>query len=159
MKTAGIRFSMTEYYEVGVENNNITLTSEIDGVTTEYDVTGGGGGIERKRLYTNPDTTIEMTGDTLFAESEIEGYDYLAFIVTDTSESYEVEEWCKIEPLKTHGGQFIISMPISGTLYGRKIYRTSGNVKPSAGVYELGKTVENRNACIVKSVDCVKVVE
>lgn len=158
MKTAGIRFSMTEYYEIGVEDSNITLTSEIDGVTTEYDVTGGGG-IERKRLYTNPDTTIEMSTDNLFAESEIEGYDYLAFIVTDTTGSYEVEEWCEIAPLKAHGGQFIISMPISGTLYGRKIYRSSGNVKPSAGVYEIGKTTENRNACIVKSVDCVKVVE
>ena len=160
MKTAGIRFSMTEYYEIGVEDSSITLTGEIDGITTEYDVTGGSSGdIERKRLYTNTNTTVEMSTDTLFNESEIEGYHYLAFVVTDTSGSYEVEEWCEIEPLKTHGGQFIVSMPISGTLYGRKIYRSSGAVKPSAGVYELGKTTENRNACIIKSVDCVKVVE
>ena len=156
MGKAGIRFSQTEYFEVGYDGTNITLSSDINGTKTDYDI-GGGGGIERKSLYINPDPTQEMSTDTMFQESEIEGYDFLAFLVTDTSGSYEVEEWCEIAPLKAHGGQFIISMPTSGTLYGRKIYRSSGAVKASIGVYEIGKTVENRAACIVKSVDAVKI--
>ena len=159
-KAGGIRFSFDEYYGIVVEDENITLTAEKDGTTTEYDVTGGGGGkIEKKRLYTNPDTTVEMSTDGMFDESEIEGYQYLLFTVTDTAGSYTVEEWCEIAPLKTHGGQFVVSMPIGGVLYVRKIYRSSGAVKPSTGVYEIGKTTENRAACIIKSVDAVKGVQ
>lgn len=122
-----------------------------------YVLVEAGSGIEKKLLYTNPDTSQEMTGVTLFNESEIEGYDYLCFTVTDTSNSYEVKEWCEIEPLKAHGGQFIISMPISGGLYGRKVYRSSGAVKPSTAVYELGKTTENRSLCIIKTVEAIKI--
>lgn len=158
IKEAKIFFGGTEHYDLKItEDDAITLDATKDGVTTEYDVTGGGGGgIERKPLYTNPDTSQQMSGDTLFEEAEIEGYQYLCFTVTDTSGSYEVEEWCEIAPLKTHGGQFIVSMIISGTLYGRKIYRSSGNVKASTAVYELGKTTENRDACIIKTVEAVK---
>ena len=100
---AGIRFSRDSYVLVDAE---------------------GGTGVERKELYVNPDISIEMTGDTLFQESEIGGYDFLAFTVTDTSGSFEVEEWCEIAPLKSHGGQFVISMPTSGALYCRKVYRS-----------------------------------
>lgn len=157
---AGFRFNKTTYTLVEIdEEKNITLTADIDGEVTEYDVTGGGGKIERKLLYTNPNTGIEMSTDSMFEESEIEGYEYLIFTVTDTSGSYEVEEWCEIAPLKNHGGQFIVSMPISGELYGRKVYRSSGAVKPSAGVYKIGATTENRNACIIKTVECVKGIQ
>lgn len=157
-KEAGIRFKMDEYYKIRVDDD-ITLTSEINGVTTEYDVTGGGSKIERKRLYTNPDTTIQMTGDSLFLESEIEGYEYLSFIITDITGSYEVEELCEIEPLKNHGGQFVISMPVTNNLYCRKIYRSSGSVKPSTSVFDLGKTTGDKNYCIIKTVDCLKGVK
>ena len=135
-KNAGIRFSKDGYVLV--------------------DATGGGG-IERKRLYDNPDTSVEMTGATLFQEAEIEGYTYLSFIVTSTGGSVEVEEICEIEPLKALGGQFVISLPASGTLYCRKVYRSSGAVKPSTSVYEIGKTTGDKNYCIIKSVDAVKI--
>lgn len=135
---AGIRFSRDSYVLVDAE---------------------GGASIERKELYVNPDTSIEMTGDTLFMESEIEGYDFLAFVVTDTTGSFEVEEWCEIEPLKAHDGQFVISMPNSGPLYCRKVYRSAGAVKPSVAVYDIGKTTGDKNFCIIKSVDAVKINE
>ena len=133
---AGIRFSQDSYVTVDA---------------------AGGGGIERKLLFTNPDITQEMTNTSLFEEAEIEGYDYLAFTVTNTSGSWEVEEWCEIEPLKSNSGQFIISMPVNGNPYGRKIYRTSGTVKASTNVYKLGATTEDRSACIVKKVEAVKI--
>lgn len=152
------RLSPKEYYSIDIDGEKITMTTDINGEKKEYDVTGGGG-IERKSLYINPNPTIQQPTDTLFMESEIEGFDFLAFKVTDTTGSYEVEEWCEIAPLKVHGGQFVISMPTSGALYARKIYRSSGAVKPSAAVYELGKTTEDRNFCIIKAVDAVKITE
>lgn len=140
--------------DADMENfDNSTIKAEIDGEEKDYTL---GGGVERKLLYTNPDTTSQMTDVTMFQESEIEGYQYLCFTVTDTSGSFEVEEWCEIEPLKNHSGQFIISMPIGSKLYGRKVYRSNGAVKPSVGVYEIGKTTENRDACIIKTIECVK---
>ena len=98
-----------------------------------------------------------MPSTDLFNESEIEGYDYLAFTLTTTSGDWEVEEWCEIAPLKIHSGQFIVSMPEGANPYGRKIYRSSGIVKASTNVYKLGATTENRALCIVKSVDAVKI--
>lgn len=133
---AGIRFSRDSYVTVDAS---------------------GSGGVERKRLWDNPDTTQEMTNTSMFQESEIEGYDFLAFTLTTTGGSWTVEELCEIEPLKERGGQFIVSMPVDGNLYGRKIYRTSGTVKASTNVYKLGATTENRSSCIVKSVDAVKI--
>ena len=38
-KTIGIRLSQTEYYEVSVEDDTITLMSVIDGITKNYNVT------------------------------------------------------------------------------------------------------------------------
>lgn len=134
---AGIRFTRDKYVTV--------------------DASGGGGGIEKKLLFENADPSQEMTNTPLFEESEIEGFDYLAFTVTDTSGSWEVEEWCEIAPLKSHAGQFIISMPVDGNPYGRKIYRTSGTVKASTNVYKLGATTEDRSVCIVKKVEAVKI--
>lgn len=155
---AGFRFNRDTYAEIDANLEDFSqskITATVDGVETEYSL-GGGGGVEKKLLYTNPDPTSQMTTDTMFMESEIEGYQYLCFTVTDTTDSFEVEEWCEIEPLKARGGQFIVSLPTNGTLYGRKVYRSNGAVKPSAGVYEIGKTTENRNACIIKTVECVK---
>lgn len=120
-------------------------------------IDGSGGGIERKSLYINEDPTQEQGGINLFEESELEGYDFIAFTLTTTDNSWEVEEWCEIAPLKNHGGQFIVSMPVGGNLYGRKIYRSNGIVKTSVNVYKLGATTEDRSACIVKSADAVKV--
>lgn len=120
-------------------------------------VDGQGGKIERKRLYDNPDTTQQMTTDTLFTESEILDYDFLAFMVTNTEGSIEVEEWCEIAPLHDASGQFVISNPTGSSLYARKVYRTGGNVKPSAGVYDLGATTQDKNQCIIKYVDAVKI--
>ena len=117
----------------------------------------GGGGIERKRIYNNPDTTQQMTTDTLFPESEILDYDYLAFTVTNTDGSIEVEEWCEIAPLHDAGGQFVVSNPVSDGLYVRKIYRSGGNVKPSTSVFNIGTTTQDKNQCIIKSVDAVKI--
>ena len=156
-KSACIFFGHEEHYELMInEEQEIQLTADVDGVVTEYDVTGGGGGVERKLLYTNPDPTAQMTDDTLFMETEIEGYDFLAFTVTTTTGNFEVEEWCEIEPLKALSGQFIISIPAGGYLYARKIYRSGGAVKPSVSVYEIGKTTGDRNMCIVKKVEAVK---
>lgn len=156
MQKLAFRMSPSEYYSVNIDGDNITMETEIDGVKKDYDVTGGTQ-IERKNLYINPNPTVQQTTDTLFMESEILGFDYLAFTVTDITGEYEVEEWCEIEPLKAHSGQFVISMTISGGLYARKVYRSSGAVKPSASVYELGKTTENHDVCIIKSVDAVKI--
>lgn len=119
-------------------------------------IDGSGGEIERKSLYINENPSQEMTNTSLFNESEIDGYDYLAFTLTNTEGSWTVEEWCEIAPLKDRGGQFIVSMVHDGNLYGRKIYRTSGVVKASTNVYKLGATTEDRSLCIVKSVDAVK---
>ena len=149
---AGIRFTPEHYAFIDLDPAVRTVTETVGDETTVYTLNSG---IERKRLYTNPDTSVEMVEETLFLESEIEGYQFLAFVLTTTTGDYEVEEWCEIEPLKTHGGQFIVSMPLGG-LFGRKVYRTSGLVKPSVKVYELGKTTENRALCIIKSVDAVK---
>lgn len=150
---AGIRFTRDHYAFIDLDPAVRTLTETVGDDTTVYELKGG---IERKRLYTNPNTSVEMVEETLFAESEIEGYQFLAFVLTSVTGEYEVEEWCEIGPLKSHGGQFIVSMPISGGLFGRKVYRTAGNVKPSVKVYELGKTTENREVCIIKSVDAIK---
>lgn len=156
MQKLAFRMSPTEYYSVSIDGDNITMETEIDGIKKDYDVTGGAQ-IERKNLYINPNPTVQQTTDTLFMESEIEGFDYLAFTVTDITNDFEVEEWYEIEPLKAHNGQFVVSMPISGGLFARKVYRSAGAVKPSASVYELGKTTENRDFCIIKSVDAVKI--
>lgn len=150
-KQAGVRFSLDEYYLLDIENMKVVKeTSEGE---TEYTI---GTGLEYKTLYTNPDISVQMSTDTLFNEADIIGYDYLIFTVTDTTNSFEVKEWCEIEPLKAHNGQFVISLPFGDGLWCRKIYRSVGAVKPSAGVYDIGKTTENRNACIIKSVECVK---
>ena len=158
MAKAGVRFSQKAYFEIGYDGENITLSSDINGTKTDYDI-GGGGGIERKSLYVNPDTSQEMGSVSLFEESEIEGYDFLAFTLTTTSGAWEVEEWCEIAPLKVHSGQFIVSMPSGGNPYGRKIFRSSGVVKTSQNVYKLGDTIEDKSLCIVKSVDAVKIKE
>ena len=118
-----------------------------------------GESIERKLLYTNPDTSVEMTTDTMFNESEILDYQYLVFTVTDTSGSFEVEEWCEIAPLKDHNGQFAVSIPMDNELWVRKVYRSSGAVKPSASVYAIGKTTQDKTKCIIKTVECVKGVK
>lgn len=153
-RKAGIRFTQDDYIEVNMDDKKITeVTPE---GTTEYSINGG---MEIKPLYTNPDISVEMSTDSLFQEEDILGYEYLIFTVTDTNNSYEVKEWCEIEPLRTHSGQFVISMNVNQELWCRKVYRSSGAVKPSAGVYAIGKTTENRNACIIKSVECVKGVE
>lgn len=148
---AGIRFTPTHYVEVNLDPNIRTVTEEVDGVKTTYTLGG-----EKKLLYTNPDITTEMTGDQLFLESEIEGYKYLSFTVTDTSNSFEVEELCEIAPLKALAGQFVISQPLDGELWYRKVYRSTGKVLPSTKVYKVGATTENRNACIIKTVYAVK---
>ena len=131
---AGIRFSNDSYVLVDAEN-----------VT------------KRKLLFENPDITQEMAGISLFEESELEGYDYISFIITSTSGDYEVEEVCEIEPLKAHGGQFVVSMPAGGALYCRKIYRSSGSVKVSTAVYDLGKTTGDKAYCIIKKAEAVKI--
>lgn len=135
---AGIRFSPDSYVEVDAE---------------------GGGGIERKTLWVNPDVSQEMSGVTMFQESELEGYTHISFTVTDTTGSYEVEELCEISPLKAHGGQFVISMPISNALYCRKIFRSSGAVKVSTSVFDLGKTTGDKAYCIIKKAEAVKIGE
>ena len=150
-RKTGFYFSNTDYVLLDMDAK--TVTSIVDGESTVYEM---GGEIERKLLYTNPDTTIEMTGADMFAESELEGYDYIEFIVTDTDGSYEVKELCEIAPLKAHGGQFVVSMPFTGALYVRKIYRGSGMVKPSTGVYDIGKTTGDRTKCIIKEAYAVK---
>ena len=131
---AGIRFSNDSYVTVDAENAP-----------------------KRKLLFENPDTSQEMSGITLFNESELEGYDYISFIVTSTSGDYEVEELCEIAPLKAHSGQFVVSMPITDALYCRKIYRSAGAVKVSTAVYDLGKTTGNKAYCIIKKVEAVKI--
>ena len=158
-KSAHIFFGHEEHYELMIsEEQDIQLTADVDGAVTVYDVTGGTKP-ERKLLYTNPDTSAQMTTDAMFQESEILGYEYLIFTVTSTSGDYEVEEWCEIEPLKAHSGQFVISMPANSALWARKVYRSSGAVKPSVNVYSLGTTTENRDYCIIKKVECVKGVK
>ena len=157
IKYAGIRFNPDTYVEIGADLDdfsNSTVTSDIDGVVTKYSL--GGGTPERKRLYTNPDTSIQQGSVTLFNTSEDEGYKYLIFTITNTAGDYDVEEWCELEPLKAHAGQFVVSYPINNKLLCRKIYRTQGTVKTSVNVYNLGTTEEDRNGCIVKYVDAVK---
>lgn len=131
---AGIRFSKDSYVLVDAESES-----------------------KRKLLFENPDTSQEMTGITLFEESELDGYDYISFVVTSTSGNYEVEELCEIEPLKAHGGQFVVSMPTSDHLYCRKIYRSAGAVKVSTAVYDLGKTTGDKAYCIIKKAEAVKI--
>ena len=133
---AGIRFTQDNYKMVDSE---------------------GGGEVERKRIYTNPDPTVEMTGDALFNVPDTDGYNYLSFIVTSTDGATEIEEICELAPLKQLSGQFIISMPGADALYGRKVYRTAGVVKPSVSVYNLGQTTGDRNYCIIKSIDALKI--
>ena len=149
-RIAGIRFNSDDYIEINMDDKSlIEVTS--DG-TTEYSI----GGSAKKLLYTNPNTTAEMSTGTMFNESELEGYAYIEFVVTNTSGEYEVKELCEIAPLKAHSGQFVISYPVSGGLYARKIYRSNGAVKPSANVYDFGKTTEDRTQCIVKEAYAVK---
>lgn len=150
-RKAGVRFTQDDYIQVDMDNMKITEVTPEGSI--DYAI---GGGLEYKTLYTNPDTSVQMTTDALFQEADILGYDYLIFTVTDTSNSFEVKEWCEIEPLKAHNGQFVISMPLSNALWCRKVYRSSGAIKPSAAVYDIGKTTENRDVCIIKSVECVK---
>lgn len=150
------RINKDLYYEVHA--NEADFSSSVikaveNGVESEYSL---GSGVERKSLYTNPDISVEMTTDTLFNESEILDYQYLVFTVTDTINSFEVEEWCEIAPLKEHSGQFAISIPVDNELWVRKVYRSGGAVKPSASVYALGKTTQDKTKCIIKSVDAVK---
>ena len=151
-RIAGIRFNSEDYIEVNMDDSKLTeITPE---GTTEYSISGGSG--NRKLLYTNPNPSAQMSTDTMFMESELEGYTFIEFVVTNTTNEYEVKELCEIAPLKAHSGQFVISLPTSNSLWVRKIYRSSGAVKPSAGVYDIGKTTEDRNQCIVKEAYAVK---
>ena len=156
IKYAGIRFNPETYVEIGANLNdfsNSTVTSDINGVVTEYTLSGTTP--ERKRLYTNPDTSMQQGSITLFNTTEDEGYSYLIFTVTNTAGDYDVEEWCELQPLREHSGQFVISYPINNKLLCRKIYRTQGTVKTSAKVYNLGTTEEDNSACIVKYVEAI----
>lgn len=150
-RIAGIRFNKEDYIEVNMDDKTLTEINP-DG-TTEYSISGGS---DRKLLYTNPDPTVQMTSDTIFEESELEGYTFIEFVVTNTAGEFEVKELCEIAPLKALSGQFVISLPSSGSLWCRKIYRSQGAVKPSLGVYDIGKTTEDRTQCIVKEVYAVK---
>ena len=155
-KKAGIRFNPKAYVEINANLDDFstsTVEAEIDGKKTSY--TLGGATPERKRLYTNPDTSAKQGSITLFNTSEDEGYTYLIFTVTNTAGDYDVEEWCEIQPLREHAGQFVISYPINNKLLCRKIYRTQGTVKTSAKVYNLGTTEEDDTACIVKYVEAI----
>lgn len=152
---AAWRLSRSVYAEIDANLESFgesTIKAVVDGVETEYSLGSG----ERKLLYTNPDTSIEMSGDTLFNESEILGYQYLIFTVTDTTGSFEVEEWCEIAPLHDHSGQFAISLPMNNELWVRKVYRNSGAVKPSTSVYAIGKTTQDKSMCIITKVECAK---
>ena len=151
-KICKIRWNKEDFSEVNMTTKK--LRDIEGGVETTYDIGGGGG--SRKLLYTNPDPSAQMTTDAMFNESEIEGYTYLEFTVTNTAGDYDVKELCVIAPLKAHSGQFVISYPISNGLWVRKIYRSAGAIKPSAGVYDIGKTTEDRSQCIVKEVYAVK---
>ena len=155
MKT-GYRFTQEDYVEIDYNNNapeNSNVEMEKNGVKTTYNL--GGATPERKRLYTNPNTSLEQGSVTLFNTTEDEGYTYLIFTVTNTSGDYDVEEWCELQPLKEHAGQFVVSYPIHNKLLCRKIYRTQGTVKTSGKVYNLGTTEEDNTACIVKYVDAI----
>lgn len=150
-KICKIRWNREDFSEVNMTTKK--LRDIEGGVETTYDIGGGSG---RKLLYTNPDPTAQMSTDAMFNASELEGYTFIEFIVTNTAGEYEVKELCEIAPLKAHSGQFVISLPVSNALWVRKIYRSSGAIKPSTGVYEIGKTTEDRNQCIVKEAYAVK---
>lgn len=150
-KICKIRWNKEDFSEVNMTTKK--LRDIEGGVETTYDIGGGSG---RKLLYTNPDPTAQMSTDAMFNESELEGYAFIEFIVTNTTGAYEVKELCEIAPLKARNGQFVISLPVSNNLWVRKIYRSSGAIKPSTGVYEIGKTTEDRNQCIVKEAYAVK---
>ena len=150
----GARFSLHEYIMVDMDAMKIIETN--GGGTTEYSI--GGTSIEKKLLYTNPDTTVEMSTDTMFTQEDIDGYDFIEFIVTDTSGTHTVKELCEIAPL-SFVGQFVISLPGDNALWVRKIYRSGGNVKPSAKVNKIGEITEDRTKCIVKEAYAIKVGE
>lgn len=150
MNNACIRFSPKKYVELEL-GEELKITTVIDGVKEEYN------GINRKNIWENPDITQQMASETLCAEDDIIEYDYLCFVVTDTSNSLEVEQWVEIAPMKETYGQFILSFNTDNKLYGRKVYRTAGNIKNSTAVYELGATTQNKDVCIIKSVDVVKI--
>ena len=150
-KICKIRWNKEDFSEVNMTTKK--LRDIEGGVETTYDIGGGSG---RKLLNTIPDPTAQMSTDAMFNVSELEGYTFIEFIVTNTAGAYEVKELCGIAPLKAHSGQFVISYPISNELWVRKIYRSSGAVKPSIGVYEIGKTTEDRNQCIIKEAYAVK---
>ena len=151
-KICKIRWDRNNFSEVNMTTKK--LRDIADGVETTYDIKGGGE--NRKLLYTNPDPTAQMSTEAMFNESDLDGYTYIEFVVTNTAAQYEVKELCEIEPLKGHGGQFVISYPTSSGLWVRKIYRSSGGVKPGVGVYDIGKTTEDRTQCIVKEAYAVK---
>ena len=100
-KKAGIRFTQDDY--ITLDMDAMTLTEVKDGESTEYSI---GRGVEKKLLYTNPDTTIEMTGADMFAESDLEGYDYIKIEVKEIEEEltkYLFEELSKLDYITIYG--------------------------------------------------------
>lgn len=88
---AGVRFSMDEYYLIGTDGENITMTSDINGVTKDYDVTGGGGG----------GTTIEPLEVTANGTYEApSGTAYNPVTVNVGDEYEEVTIWTNPDPNK-----------------------------------------------------------
>ena len=86
---AGVRFSMDEYYTIGTDGENITMTSDINGVTKEYDVTGGSG------------TTIEPLEVTANGTYEAPtGTAYSPVTVNVGDEYEEVTLWTNPDPSK-----------------------------------------------------------
>lgn len=153
MKKAGFRLDRNTYAELSV-GDEIKLITDINGVKTEYDVTGGGW--EETLLWENEDPTAAMVVTDLTTITEAKKYDYIKFIVTNTS---GVNEDIQIFSTNTFTAAELGNSAISfhdGSDYVRKIYRSSGKIKCSDKVYKLGDSTQDATQCIIVSVYGIK---
>ena len=161
---AGIRFNPETYTEIGLEEENITLKTIIDGVETDYDVTGGGGGevqieplsVDANGTYTAPSGTAyspvtvavpELQLDTLTAtvnntyEPE-EGHAYSS--VTVNVPTYREElVWTNPNPTTGFNTDMILGDFIPTSYFYRIVYKNINNKDLTAEIIVSAEDMRN----------------
>ena len=91
---AGIRFNPETYTEIGLEEENITLKTIIDGVETDYEVTGGGGGeVQIEPLEVTENGTYTAPSGTAYSPVTVEVPELeLDTLIVTKNDTYEPEE-------------------------------------------------------------------
>lgn len=150
-KRAGIRFEPEKFIAVTIDDeNNITLTSEIDGVTTEYDVTGGGGGYEEVLLWENPNPGSGFDSDLIICEDLT--FDFYKIVYrTINNESVYVSFIISKDDLEENS-TLIGSKNEGGDYFGRAIVVEEGKIIAKGLCSQIGADNTKKFRCLPNKV-------